>query len=574
MIEPLVKFVRPIVYFLSPAQRPAAAASTSCWSCCGRCRPGRSSAGPSRASPPCRWPAARRSAWSRRCASPCGASLSYLTAPLFPLVFVFVLLIFMVIFGLVHMIPIVGDIVVGGLFWPMMLIFGLVMAVALVGLVGWPLMSATISTEGTDSWEAVSRSYSYVYQRPWHYVWYSLVAIAYGAVRGLLRRLHGLADGLPGQVGRRPDAAHRQDRPRAVVPVRLRPDLVRLARPAAGRASNGRRPTEGDRPATARSASRGGSRCGTRRRTASAAGTGSTRPRTRPTWSTLSWWQQDRRLPGRVLARPVVPADARLRLQLLLDGQHDHLPAAAQERRCGRAGRGVPGGGGLRGDAPRADAVAPAPVPAPAPPPSRAASLPMVEAPTAADAGPAARCPTPPPEPPSRRRRRSRRRFRRPPAAEDKGGTPPVACTLVRAAARSKRVCALALPAYFVRSSVARAERTSPMPRPVILFSGPWADLPLEELAAQAAEWGYQGSSCAAGAITSRCSAASARTTTRRASSTCCSRLRSERAGRSAPPRQPGGLRRHRRPPPRPAARLRLGRRRPGRACSSGPRRR
>src|SRR5205807_5474611 len=31
------------------------------------------------------------------------------------------------------------------------------------------------------------------------------------------------------------------------------------------------------------------------------------------------------------------------------------------------------------------------------------------------------------------------------------------------------------------------------MPRPVILFSGPFADLPLEELAPQAGEWGYQG---------------------------------------------------------------------------------
>jgi sugar phosphate isomerase/epimerase len=31
------------------------------------------------------------------------------------------------------------------------------------------------------------------------------------------------------------------------------------------------------------------------------------------------------------------------------------------------------------------------------------------------------------------------------------------------------------------------------MPRPVILFTGQWADLPLEELAAKAAEWGYQG---------------------------------------------------------------------------------
>src|SRR5205814_4791766 len=94
--------------------------------------------------------------------------------------FVFLLVIFMVIFGLFHLIPVVGDILVSGLLWPVVLLFGLVMAVALVGLVGWPLMPATISAEGTDSWEAVSRSYSYVFQRPWHYAWYTVVAVAYG----------------------------------------------------------------------------------------------------------------------------------------------------------------------------------------------------------------------------------------------------------------------------------------------------------------------------------------------------------------------------------------------------------
>src|SRR5262245_33272774 len=31
------------------------------------------------------------------------------------------------------------------------------------------------------------------------------------------------------------------------------------------------------------------------------------------------------------------------------------------------------------------------------------------------------------------------------------------------------------------------------MARPVILCGGPWADLPLEELAARAASWGFQG---------------------------------------------------------------------------------
>ncbi len=107
---------------------------------------------------------------------------SYLMAPLFPLIVVLGVLILMLIFGWFHMIPVLGDIFLDGFLWWLMLICGLVMAVTLIGLVGWPLMSATISTEGTDSWEAVSRSYSYVFQRPWHYIWYSLVAIAYGAV--------------------------------------------------------------------------------------------------------------------------------------------------------------------------------------------------------------------------------------------------------------------------------------------------------------------------------------------------------------------------------------------------------
>src|SRR5208283_4384771 len=92
-----------------------------------------------------------------------------------------VLVILTILFGLVHLIPYLGDIW-DGLLWPLPLLAGLVMAVVLVGLVGWPMMYATISAEGTDSWEAVSRSYSYVFQAPWQYLWYSLVALAYGAV--------------------------------------------------------------------------------------------------------------------------------------------------------------------------------------------------------------------------------------------------------------------------------------------------------------------------------------------------------------------------------------------------------
>src|SRR5262249_33146039 len=108
--------------------------------------------------------------------------VSLVTAPLFPLVIVALLVVVMMIFGLFHMIPGLGDIVVSGLFWWLPVLLGLVMAVVLVGLVGWPLMSATISTEGTDTWEAVSRSYSYVFQAPWHYIFYSVMALVYGAL--------------------------------------------------------------------------------------------------------------------------------------------------------------------------------------------------------------------------------------------------------------------------------------------------------------------------------------------------------------------------------------------------------
>ncbi len=106
--------------------------------------------------------------------------LSYFSAPLIPLAFVAVLLVLMMLFGLLHLIPAVGD-VVDGLLWPLMILSGLGIALILVGLVGWPLMSATISAEGTEAWEAISRSYNYVVLAPWQYIFYSLVALAYGA---------------------------------------------------------------------------------------------------------------------------------------------------------------------------------------------------------------------------------------------------------------------------------------------------------------------------------------------------------------------------------------------------------
>jgi hypothetical protein len=106
---------------------------------------------------------------------------SYLCGPLVPILLIALLVVFSIIFGLFQLIPAFGDFF-SGLLWPIIILFGLGMALLLVGLVGYPLMYPTISVEGSDTLDALSRSYNYVYQSPWNYLWYSFLAICYGAV--------------------------------------------------------------------------------------------------------------------------------------------------------------------------------------------------------------------------------------------------------------------------------------------------------------------------------------------------------------------------------------------------------
>ena len=51
----------------------------------------------------------------------------------------------------------------------------------MLGLIfGWPLMISAIATEGSDSFDALSRTYAYIYQRPLHYLFYVCLAILFG----------------------------------------------------------------------------------------------------------------------------------------------------------------------------------------------------------------------------------------------------------------------------------------------------------------------------------------------------------------------------------------------------------
>ena len=108
---------------------------------------------------------------------------NYLLSPLVPLGIIGAVAVGLILYGTVALIPFIGDVFLLGLLLPLVLVGGAIMAVFLVGLVGYPLMYPTLSAEGdsSDTFDALSRSVNYVYQAPWHYLWYWLVAVLYGA---------------------------------------------------------------------------------------------------------------------------------------------------------------------------------------------------------------------------------------------------------------------------------------------------------------------------------------------------------------------------------------------------------
>ncbi len=63
------------------------------------------------------------------------------------------------------------------------LITGALIAVVLIGAVaGFNLMFPAVAYDGSDCFDAISRSFSYVYAKPWRMGFYTAIAVVYGAI--------------------------------------------------------------------------------------------------------------------------------------------------------------------------------------------------------------------------------------------------------------------------------------------------------------------------------------------------------------------------------------------------------
>ena len=107
-------------------------------------------------------------------------TLSAFASPLLPMIGVAAFWLPCVVAGWITRIPTVGQpIVAGG--WFFLWLFGGILALLLLGLtLCWPLMVATIGVEGTDAFDGLSRSYNYLFSRPWYVLGMTLLILVMG----------------------------------------------------------------------------------------------------------------------------------------------------------------------------------------------------------------------------------------------------------------------------------------------------------------------------------------------------------------------------------------------------------
>ena len=118
-----------------------------------------------------------------------GKFFSFFSAPLVPVVVILSLGLLLAAGGVVGSIPFIGPLLMGLLFGIAILV-GIAIAFMALGLAGGgAMLYPTIAAEGSDCFDAISRSFTYVFTKPFRAVFYGVVASIYGMVTYLFVRL-------------------------------------------------------------------------------------------------------------------------------------------------------------------------------------------------------------------------------------------------------------------------------------------------------------------------------------------------------------------------------------------------
>ncbi len=114
---------------------------------------------------------------------------SFIAAPLIPLIMVVIFGAVVGILGLPLYVPYIGAILTSLLLVVAIVIGALMMFLVVGSVAGFGLMYPTIAVEGSDAFDAVSRSLSHVFAAPWRLLFYTAVAVFYGTLSYLFVRL-------------------------------------------------------------------------------------------------------------------------------------------------------------------------------------------------------------------------------------------------------------------------------------------------------------------------------------------------------------------------------------------------
>jgi hypothetical protein len=107
--------------------------------------------------------------------------LSFFSAPLAPVVIIIFISAFIYILGLISNAPRVGELIIC-IFMILALLAGALIAIVLIGTVaGFNLMFPAVAYDGSDCFDAISRSFNYLYSKPWRMGFYTAIAAVYGA---------------------------------------------------------------------------------------------------------------------------------------------------------------------------------------------------------------------------------------------------------------------------------------------------------------------------------------------------------------------------------------------------------